>query len=197
MKYDVDKYLGDRKMKRNDLDKDIQPMLVVYDKIMELHKKREDTGEHLAQANKVGKSLIAEIKKIYPEPKKSKAAVQSSKKTKQEKAQKIIEKTPVVIDELLECKKLIKKAREKKIKSGEIKAPVKQTRYTKIKNSMVRILKSIPGQNVSNITTTRDALIASARKIFNAHGWKQWKLIDNILKEVADKKIAKLQNTKE
>lgn len=198
MKYDVDKYLEGREIKRTDLDKDIKPMLTIYDKIIALHKQREKTGEHLAQANKIGKDLIAEIKAKHPESKSTKkAAAKKEPASNDKKGQEVIDKTPAVVDELSECRRLIKVERQEKIKSGAIKAPVKQTRYTKIKNSLVRILKSIPGQNVSVINSTKEALAESAKKIFKAHGWKQWQLIDELLGKVAAKRISKLEPEKE
>ena len=170
-------------------------MYQTYKKIEELHLGRKETGEHLAQVEKVGSKLIDRIKADHPEekPKEEKQKKKSNLKSKEEK---VVAKTEKVIDNLTNCRRLIREERKRKIEKGEIKAPVKQTPYTKIKGGFIRILKAIPAESVETIKETKKALTESLKKIFAANGWKRWKVIDEMLQEIADKQIKKIEKVK-
>jgi len=197
MKNDVDVYLKNKEVKVEDLPAVLKNMHKVFSEVKELHESRKETGEHLGQAEKIGASFIKRFEKEFPEKKEKKVVKPAAKKEAEPKKAKPVEKakekSETIIADLTACRLLIKKERNRKIKSGEIKAPVKQTRYTKLKNAFVRILKSIPGQSKENIQKTKKAVAESAKKIFEVHGWKQFDVIEKLLQKIEQQQIKKLE----
>lgn len=192
MKNDVEEYLKTRDLSIEDLSLTLQQMFKVYNEIKKLHDTRKETGEHLEQLEKAGLTFINRVKKDYPEPKKEVKKVRWKVPKKKTKSDKVVEQTPKVVQDLTHCKKLIRADRKERISRGELKPPVKQTRYTKIKNAFLRIIKLMPGQSALVIRQTKKVLAASLKKTFEINGMKQWEVIDSMLEEEAKKQIEKL-----
>mgnify|MGYP000103167545 CR=1 FL=1 len=193
MKNDAEEYLKKEGIAEDKLGTISQKALHVFKQLKALHLKDPGNEAIKEKAEQSGLNTIQIIQRESP-PTPNKGEEAKKEKPQKSKADQVKEETPKVLDKLEKCKILIKEERKRKIASGEIKAPKKTTRYTKIKNAFVRILKLMPSENTKELKGSYNQLLAAAQSVFKLHGLKQAHLIEKELREVYQSRLKKIKH---
>jgi len=163
--------------------------LEVYDKAFALLNKHANSKEMRESVEKAGKITIGvlneDIQRIRQE---SKNEIEEAEKKQIKKIQskKIIEKSDVVFDDLLECRKRLKEDRKNKIDSGEIKPRTKKTLVMKLRQELVKTATLIPKnlkEDLSVIQRTQKAVLKFLNELKSIWGMNKVKPIQDELKE--------------
>jgi len=194
---DVEKYLKKHGIKEKDLNEVAKKALQVYQKIKAIYERNPDNPIMKENTERNGKEVIALITEELKDKTKSpalrkKAATAFSKM--RSKSLKQVKKSEKAMDELELCRVKLKEDRKRKVESGEIKAPKKKSRVTKVKESFTRILKLMPSTDEKVIEKSEQLLRKCATELFKINGLNRVQVVTKELEEISDKKSGKEDN---
>ncbi|MBS1635389.1 MAG: hypothetical protein JST26_05655 [Bacteroidetes bacterium] len=142
-----------------------------------------------SEAEKIGEQIVELIKEdISRIQKETCDEVEEGKKkeTRRVHSKKIVEKAEKVLDDLSMCRQRLREDRQKRIDSGEIKAPKKKTLVTKLRQELVKTATLIPKnlkEDASVIERTQKAVLSFLTELKNIWGLNKIKPIQDEIKE--------------
>ena len=167
--------------------------LNLYDKAIAIYKKRPGSQEMKDNAEKAGTMTLQVLTKDIAGIKnqlEKEEELEEKKVIKKAQSKKIIEKSEVVLDDLAMCRKRLKEDRQRKLASGEIKAPVKKTLLTKLRLELLKLINLIPPklkQDEEVLKKTERAILKFLDELKSIWGLNKIKPIQDEIKEKFDK----------
>lgn len=198
-KHDVEAYLKGKGIEAADLTGKAREAFEVYRASKELYE--EDTTDNsikiqFLQTAKVAIVVIEEMLKDKSKATTARKKVAQKKVTQRTKSMAVVEEAKGKAVDLEFCKQQIRAEKKRKLECGEIKAPKKKTRVTKVKESFARILKLMPSEEPKDIEASEEALRACARKLFKINGMNQLEFVEKELEAVKDKRTPETKEKK-
>ncbi len=191
---DVEKYLKKHGIKEGDLNEMAIRAFTIYKKIKLIHERNPNDLTIKQNVEKNGKDVIdlisRELKDKVNSPSLRKKAAEAFTK-KRKGSLKQLKKSEKAVGELEQCRIRLREDRKQKVASGEIKAPVKKSRVTKVKESLVRILKLMPSEDQQVIDQSEQLLRKCATELFRINGLNKVHTVIKELQVVGDKKSPK------
>ena len=196
MKFDIKKndlrgYLEDEGVTPAQLSEKAKKAIDIYYKMKLISDRHPDNKDMINNANKTRdvamKILEKEVKKIKSttSERKSKA---TEKRAQRSESLKVVKETSEIKSSLDECRKVIREDRKKKLNSGEIKAPVKKTRTTKMMELLDKVLKLCPTEDPKIIAKAEEELTSLAKRMFKLYGLNRIDSVVKALEETSKKK---------
>lgn len=177
---------------KNLLSKKTKEALSIYDETIEGLIEFSDDKSLKDMAEQIGKAALEmleeDVARISGELK-DEVQETEKKRTKKAQSKKIVEKADKTMDFLAECRTKLKEERQRKISSGEIKAPVKKKLTTKLKETMKKIIGMMPKavkKDEQKITRTENAVQIFLSELKCIWGMNKIKPIEEELKEKFD-----------
>ena len=191
---DAEKYLKTNGINEGDLNEMATRAFTIYKKIKAIYERNPNDPTMKQNAENNGKDVIAliakELKDKVKSPNLRKKAAQAFSQQRN-KSLKQLKKSEKVVGELEQCRIKLKEDRKQKLASGEIKAPVRKSRVTKVKESFTRILKLMPSEDQKVIDESEQLLRKCATELFKINGLNKIQTIIKELEIVGDKKSPK------
>jgi len=191
---DAEKYLKKNGINESDLNETATRALTIYRKIHAIHERNPDDKIMKQNAEKNGKDVIEliklELRDKVNSPNLRKQAAKAITK-KRQGSLKQLKKSEKAVGELEQCRIKLREDRKQKVASGEIKAPVRKSRVTKVKESFTRILKLMPSEDQKVIDESEQLLRKCATALFKINGLNKIQSVISELGIVGDKKSPK------
>lgn len=143
----------------------------------------EDLGEKVSE-------LVEEAIREFKEKSRDIEAEETTKKERKARAEQIVKKAGVVLDELELCRQRLRQDREQKLKSGEIAPPKKKTITTRLRAELLKMAGMIPKklkEDASILERTRKALMRFLSELKEIWGLDRIKPIEEELSEKFEK----------
>ncbi len=163
--------------------------LELYDKAYALLNKHSNSKEIRESVEKAGKITIDVLKEdILRIQGELKNDVEETEKKEIKKAQskKIIEKSAVILDDLVLCRERLKEDRKNKMASGEIPPRKKKTLVIRLRQELIKTAALIPKnlkEDISVIQRTQKAVLKFLNELKSIWGMNKIKPIQDELKE--------------
>jgi hypothetical protein len=200
MEFDIKKndlrgYLENEGVTPAQLSEKAKKAIDIFYKMKQISDRHPDNKDMISNANKTRdaamKILEGEVKKINTTTKARKSEA-TEKSAQRSKSLRIVEVTSEVKSNLDECRKVIREDRKKKMESGEIKAPKKKMRTTKMMELFDRVLKLCPSEDAKVIAEAEEELKSVAKKMFKLYGFNRIESVVKTLEETSKKKQEKV-----
>jgi hypothetical protein len=173
------KLLGEKVLKGLSIFDDTLADVEEYPTDKKLKKEAEEIGKQIVE---MVKEDIARIREETQEE----IEDASQKETKKVQSKKVMEKVEKTLGDLDICRKKIREDRQRKIESGEIKAPKKKTLVGKLRQELIKTATLIP-KNLKDdsdvIQRTEKAVLNFLNELKSIWGLNKIKPIQDELKE--------------
>jgi len=191
---DAEKYLKKNGIKEGDLNEMATRAFTIFKKIKAIYERNPNDPTTKQNAEKNGKDVIALISKELKDKVKSPNLRKKAAKAignQRSNSLKQLKKSEKAVGELEQCKIRLREDRKQKLASGEIKAPVRKSRVTKVKESFTRILKLMPSEDEKVINQSEQLLRKCATELFKINEMNKIQVVIKELEVVSDKKSPK------